>query len=164
MKVIYSWRYKKIQKPKKSLIRQFIRFAADSAGLKIPPESYLAVYFLEDSQMIQMNVDFLGHDYLTDVICFNYLQSNECINEDFNQEAAVEIFISPGIALKRTADKEINNDYSTELSLYIIHGILHAAGFNDKKNGEKLIMYKKQDEILKTASNYFTFQKLFPLN
>jgi probable rRNA maturation factor len=114
--------------------------------------------------MIRLNNQFLGHDYLTDVICFNYLEDETVSDYDYSDEAAVELFISPGIALQRTAAKKVPNDYSTELALYIIHGILHAAGFDDKKDKDKQIMYTEQDRILHDASAYFAFNELFPLN
>lgn len=104
--------------------------------------------------MIKINSDFLNHHYLTDVICFNY-------GSVLDGEIAVEIFISPDIA-KIRAREILNTTYANEMVLYIVHGILHAAGELDKTESQQKKMYKKQTDIIKTLAHEFYFSEVFP--
>ena len=106
--------------------------------------------------MLKLNQDFLNHNYLTDVICFNYQ-----LDHNVDDDVAVEIFISPDIALSRSnEDKKLF--YSSELVLYIVHGILHASGELDTTEKQKLSMRKKEAKIIKILKTEFDFNEVFP--
>ena len=100
-------------------------------------EGDISYIFCDDQYLHKLNLEFLNHDLLTDIISFDNSLGNQ-ING--------EIFIS----IERV--KENANIYKTnfedELHRVIIHGILHYCGFNDKTKVEASLMRKKEDEAL----------------
>lgn len=98
-------------------------------------EGEINYIFCDDDYLHKINVEYLDHDTLTDIISFDYTVGNE-INGD--------IFIS----IERVKDNAI--DYSVpfemELKRVIIHGILHYCGYKDKSDAEALLMRQKEDE------------------
>lgn len=93
--------------------------------------------FCDDDYLLKLNIEFLDHDTLTDIISFDYTKGN-LISGD--------IYISiPRV--KENADL-FNTSFDNELHRVIIHGILHYCGYKDKSNEQKLIMRRKEDEYL----------------
>lgn len=161
MKVICSWQHRKktatAKKPDTKKLKALIKEIAKFAKLKLASDDILSVNFVGPRVMRRINRDFLGHDYLTDVICFNYSESKYFTIGD----VAVEIFISPDIAEERVSEN-MKLDYASELLLYLVHAILHAAGVKDKTPPEKKLMRKKEKEILsllKEKALSFPFRK-----
>ncbi len=145
MKVIYSWRLRKEKRPKPDTkkLKSLIREIAKLANIGLMSDQILSVNFIGPVVMRRINREFLNHDYLTDVICFNYAG-----DPDFSDgDVAVEIFISPDIAAERAAE-ERNLDYRSELLLYLVHAILHASGLEDKTPGEKAEMREMEFKVL----------------
>ncbi len=91
-----------------------------------------------DDYLHQMNVKYLDHDTLTDVITFDNSEQAQTIEGD--------IFISLD-RIKENA-KSFNVSMETELHRVIIHGTLHLLGFTDKTAQEQAIMRKMEDEWL----------------
>ena len=100
-------------------------------------EGEISYIFCDDQYLHKLNLEFLNHDTLTDIISFDNSLGNQ-INGD--------IFIS----IERV--EENANTYKTsfedELHRVIIHGVLHYCGFNDKTEAEAALMRKKEDEAL----------------
>ena len=119
--------------------------AAEMAGLQLTPTQILAVTFLGPRAMRRVNREFLAHDYTTDVICFDY-RNNDQLEED-EPETAVEILVSPDMA-EANAAKHKKRSYESELLLYIVHGILHAAGFDDSTPEQKREMRAAERKII----------------
>ena len=93
--------------------------------------------FCDDDYLLKLNIEFLDHDTLTDIISFDYTMGN-LISGD--------IYISiPRV--KENADL-FNTSFENELHRVIIHGVLHYCGYKDKSNDQKLIMRRKEDEYL----------------
>ena len=143
---------------KKRLIRPLITEIAELADLQLPPDTVISVNFPGPRTMCRLNKKYLGHDYLTDVICFNYSETQESLEEG---DVAVEIFISPDIARQRARENS-NLDYASEMVLYLVHAILHAAGMSDKHPSEKQAMRRRENAILKQVSKKFDFAAIFP--
>ena len=99
----------------------------------------ISVIFCSDDYLKQININYLNHDYYTDIITFDYSDKN-IISGD--------LFISID-RVRENAD--INNeDFNREICRVIIHGILHLCGYNDKTSKEKEKMRKLEDVFLST--------------
>ena len=96
--------------------------------------------FCSDNYLHKMNVTFLKHDTLTDVITFPY--SDEQIQGD--------IFIS----IERVRENAITfaHSFDQELHRVMIHGVLHLLGFKDKTPGDKTLMTQKENEYLSSLN------------
>lgn len=112
----------------------WIRKVAASHGYTIGEVGYL---FCDDEKILQVNREFLQHDYYTDIITFDYDEGNQ-INGD--------IVIS--LDTVRSNAEKFNKPYEEELYRVIIHGILHLCGINDKGPGEREIMEAAENAAL----------------
>ena len=101
--------------------------------------SLLNFIFCDDKYLHKINVDYLDHDTLTDVITFPYTKVDEPIHGD--------IYIS----LDRIKENAIKYDvtFLRELERVMIHGVLHLCGYGDKSKEEEKIMREKENFYLK---------------
>ena len=90
--------------------------------------------FCDDEYLLGKNIKYLDQDTLTDIITFNYCEG-DIISSD--------IMISIERVMENSSIFE--NSFSEELNRVMIHGILHLIGYNDKTDGEKEIIRKKED-------------------
>jgi len=97
----------------------------------------IAYVFCDDERILQINKQFLQHDYYTDIITFDYSE---------NAKISGDIFIS--LETVKTNAEKFNTGYEEELRRVIIHGILHLCGFDDKTPKAKKMMRTKEDESL----------------
>lgn len=97
----------------------------------------LSYIFCNDDVIIDVNRQFLQHDYYTDIITFDYCRG-KLLRGD--------MFIS--LDTVRTNAELVGAAYSMELYRVIIHGVLHLCGINDKGPGEREIMERNEDEAL----------------
>ncbi len=93
--------------------------------------------FCSDNYILQINRQYLHHDYYTDIITFNYCENNI---------VSGDIFIS--VDTVKTNAKEYNQNLENELHRVIIHGVLHLLGYNDKTETELFEMRQKEDFYL----------------
>ena len=100
-------------------------------------EGELQYIFCNDKYLHKLNVEFLEHDTLTDIISFDYVMG-DLISGD--------IFIS--IERVNENAKELGIDFKDELDRVIIHGVLHYIGFKDKTDDDKIVMRSKEDYCL----------------
>ena len=118
----------------------WIRRVAATYGRRVGEVGYL---FCDDEKILEVNREYLGHDYYTDIITFDY-DEGDVINGD--------IVIS--LDTVRSNAEQLGKDYDEELHRVIIHGILHLCGQNDKGPGERQQMEDAEDRalgMLKTA-------------
>ncbi|MFH6966024.1 rRNA maturation RNase YbeY [Flavobacterium sp. FlaQc-28] len=98
-------------------------------------EGEINYIFCDDEYLHKINVEYLDHDTLTDIISFDYTVGNE-LNGD--------IFVS----IERVEDnaKDFNVSFEEELKRVLAHGILHYCGYKDKSDTEAEFMRSKEDE------------------
>ena len=112
----------------------WIKAVAASYGRSVGEIGYL---FVSDERILEVNKEYLGHDYYTDIITFDY-DEGETINGD--------IVIS--LDTVRSNAVQYAKNYDEELHRVIIHGILHLCGINDKGPGEREIMEQAENRAL----------------
>ncbi len=93
--------------------------------------------FCSDEYLHQMNVQYLAHDTLTDVITFDYCEF-PMISGD--------IYIS--ITRVKENAKIFHHSFNEELNRVMVHGLLHLCGYKDKRKAETIIMRQKEDLYL----------------
>jgi probable rRNA maturation factor len=158
----FLWKNTHHSKPSKSKLTKLALKAASYAGL---PEDYpwdLDVMFVDDEMMAQYNEEIVGHIGTTDVITLSYFDSDDFI--DFEGDTGLELIINPDAAL-REGKKRKNSSYSREMVLYLVHGMLHAAGEDDLQPDVRKRMRKREREVLKKLTDDgFVFEDIFPEN
>lgn len=120
----------------------WIREVAKSYGKRAGDIGYM---FVDDEKILEVNKQYLGHDYYTDVITFDY---------DDGDTISGDIVISLD-TVKSNAEL-FGKTYEEELYRVIIHGVLHLCGINDKGPGEREIMEAAENkalEILKVSND-----------
>lgn len=121
-------------KIKKRDTTAWIKAVAATYGRKVGEVGYL---FVDDEKILEVNREYLGHDYYTDIITFDY-DEDDTINGD--------LVIS--LDTVRTNAEQFGKVYDEELHRVIIHGILHLCGINDKGPGEREIMEAAENRAL----------------
>ena len=134
MSISFKNKHKSYQIPLNSVLRKWFKETIKEEGFILGKLSYT---FLNDQELHQINVDYLQHDTLTDIITF-----------DYNQESIVfgEIYIS----LDRVSENAVLNkvSFDAELHRILIHGLLHLLSYKDKDAKDKILMTEKEDYYL----------------
>ena len=105
-------------------------------------EGEVSIVFCDDEFLHKLNVEFLDHDTLTDVISFDY---------SMGKEIHGEIFIS--IERVKENANEFNQTFDAELSRVMAHGILHYCGYKDKSESEAATMRSKEEFYLQQRAD-----------
>lgn len=94
----------------------------------------LSLVFTDDDYLLEVNKQYLNHDYFTDVITFDY--------SDF-PEVSGDVMIS----LDRVKDNALSMNMAFEQEFYrvVFHGILHLCGYKDKSKEDVVLMREKED-------------------
>ena len=119
---------------KKRETTEWVKAVTQTYGKKVGEIAYI---FCSDEKILEVNRQYLQHDYYTDIITFDYTEGNRI---------AGDLFIS--LDTVRTNAEQFNATYDTELHRVIIHGILHLCGINDKGPGEREIMEAAENKAL----------------
>lgn len=98
-------------------------------------EGEISYVFCDDEYLLQMNIQYLDHDTLTDIISFDYT---------VGREISGDIFISVE-RVKENAE-EFGVPFDEELKRVMAHGILHYCGYKDKNEEDEALMRKKEEE------------------
>lgn len=124
---------------KKRATNAWIKAVAASHGRRVGEVGYM---FVDDEKILEVNNEYLGHNYYTDVITFDYDEDN-VINGD--------IVIS--LDTVRSNAELFGKTYDDELHRVIIHGILHLCGIDDKGPGERELMEAAENRALALLSD-----------
>ena len=113
---------------------KWVRAVAASYGKRVGEVAYV---FCNDDKRLEVNRQYLKHDYFTDIITFDYCEGDMLSGD---------LFIS--LDTVRTNAELFHKTYDDELHRVIIHGILHLVGINDKGPGEREIMEAAENKAL----------------
>jgi len=119
--------------PDEQMLTDWLLGVAESEGKAFVEVTYI---FCSDERLREMNVEFLDHDYYTDVITFPY--SEDAVHGDvfISSERVAENAQSLGIAFQH------------ELCRVLVHGVLHLAGYLDKTEEAERVMRAREDFYL----------------
>lgn len=120
---------------KRREITEWIKAVAASYGKKVGDVAYI---FCSDERILEVNRQYLQHDYYTDIITFDYTEGGRISGDLFISLETVET----------NAAQFAGGDYQRELHRVIIHGILHLCGINDKAPGERELMEAAEEKAL----------------
>ncbi|WP_369765916.1 rRNA maturation RNase YbeY [Flavobacterium sp. WC2429] len=98
-------------------------------------EGEINYIFCDDEYLHKINVEYLDHDTLTDIISFDYTMGNEISGDVF-------------ISVERVQDNAVdfNVAFEEELKRVLVHGVLHYCGYKDKGEDNERLMRSKEDE------------------
>lgn len=122
-----------------NVIKKYLKQAIRQNKFRLGTINYI---FCSDEYLLNLNKEFLDHDYYTDVITFDYCE-NDVINGD--------IYVSTD-RVKNNSDT-YRQTYETELLRVISHGLLHLLKYNDKEESEIEIMRIKESEIIQKINS-----------
>lgn len=134
MAIIYQNEDVKFPPIKKRETSNWIKEVAQSYNKKVGDIAYI---FCSDAKILEVNNEYLQHDYYTDIITFDYTEA-DIISGD--------IFIS--LDTVKSNSLEFKTEYEEEVRRIIIHGILHLCGINDKAPGEREHMTECENKAL----------------
>lgn len=121
-------------------IAKWISYTITEEGCQEEEINYI---FCDDEYLHRLNVEFLKHDTLTDIISFDY---------SIGKILQGDIFISTERVLDNTTDFKVT--FEEELSRVIIHGVLHLCGYKDKTEEEEKMMRSKEDHYLSKRNKF----------
>ena len=134
--VLFRYADRPLNLPGKTAIKEFIETLFRREKIKLNTITYV---FCSDEHLLQMNRDFLRHDYYTDIITFGLSEKGAPVE--------AEVYIS----IDRVKDNARNMEvpFRNELLRVVFHGALHLCGYKDKKKDEITLMRKKEDQYLR---------------
>jgi len=120
----------------RNLVKDFLR---DLLKREQTQATEIRVIFCTDDQLLEINRQFLNHDYYTDIITFNLSAKREPVN--------AELYLS----IDRIKDnaQSANTTFKRELHRVIFHGVLHLCGYNDKSSQQIKKMREREDHYLR---------------
>lgn len=123
-----------------TIINKWVKAVVKSHTGKLGDINFI---FCSDTYILEVNNQFLKHDYFTDIITFDYTSGSRISGD---------LIISVDTVLSNSKLFEVA--YSHELNRVMIHGILHLLGFKDKTDEEALLMRCKEDEALQLLTTF----------
>lgn len=132
--ITYNSEKVKMPKIKKRETTAWIKQVAQSYGKKVGDIGYM---FVDDEKILEVNREYLQHDYYTDIITFDY-----CEDDELNGDLVISL------DTVGTNAELFGKTYEEELYRVIIHGVLHLIGINDKGPGEREIMEAAENKAL----------------
>lgn len=146
--ILIANRYPRLRLKRSDVTRVIHVLDANPTALGLPaariPQGELSLVFLNDRALAELHADFLDDPTTTDVITFEGESGPEIPDE---ARTAGEICVSVDTAA--TYARAHGHDFSTELTLYLVHGWLHLAGFDDLIPAKKRVMRRAEARALK---------------
>ena len=124
----------KFNLPGKLLLKRWIKTVVEQNGFKVGD---INVILCDDPSILEINTQFLGHDYYTDIITFDYSEENVLNGE---------LYIS--IDTVKANAQEYGQEFPDELHRVVIHGFLHLIGFDDHQEDDIKEMRQAENDAL----------------
>ena len=118
----------------KRLNNRWLKLVAESEIRRLGD---ISVIFCSDNYILDVNIKYLGHDYFTDIITFDYCEGDRLSGD---------LFISIDSVRENAA--HYGTEFEEELNRVIVHGILHLIGYDDHTASQKKEMRAKEDYYL----------------
>lgn len=128
----------KVQKP--NFLKKWLKESAVNEGFTVKDLNYI---FCSDEYLHKINLEYLDHDTLTDIITFDNTEKEGKIEGD--------IFIS--IDRVRDNAKDFSTEFDHELRRVLVHGLLHLCGYLDETDEEEAEMRTRENEYLSKYTN-----------
>jgi probable rRNA maturation factor len=125
----------KFNLPQKLKAKKWLQAVANNYGKKIGDLNYI---FCTDDYLLEINKQYLNHDFYTDIITFDQSESDKIIDG--------EIYISIDRVVENASTIKVN--FEDELNRVLVHGVLHLIGFKDKTKEEEQTMRLLENEML----------------
>ena len=122
-----------------SLIKRWVCEVVSSYDYRVGEINYV---FVDDERILEVNREFLQHDYYTDITTFDYTQG---------RFVSGDLYISLDTVSSNAL--QLGVPYEQELHRVIIHGVLHLCGLNDKGPGERELMEAAENKALAIINN-----------
>lgn len=116
--------------------KKWIKKASISEGYEISELNYI---FCSDQYLLEINKQYLDHDYFTDIITFD--------NSEEDKQMEGDIYVSVDRVKDNT--ETFHTNFDAEMRRVLIHGLLHLAGYEDSSEALKMAMRAKEDEYLR---------------
>lgn len=132
--ILYNFQDTKFVFKYKSLNNRWLRMVAESEIRRIGD---ISIIFCSDNYILDINRKYLGHDYFTDIITFDYCSGNVLSGD---------LFISVDSVKENSV--EYGTEFEDELNRVIVHGILHLIGYDDHTEEDVKVMREKENYYL----------------
>ncbi len=117
------------------LLLDWLTHIASDHNVPIEDINYI---FCSDEYLLEINRQYLDHDYFTDIITFD--------NSSKGQPLLSDIFISVDRVKENASNQGVGFDQ--EMHRVLVHGLLHLLGYNDKDSDDQILMRQKEDTCL----------------
>jgi probable rRNA maturation factor len=131
--------------------------AAALSGLDASENWVANLMFVGDKAMAGINWNFLRHEGTTDVITFSYFDEGDIAPGD----TGVDLVVCGDVAFREGAARK-DSSYAGEMTLYIVHGFLHAAGEDDLDPASVKIIRRREKEVMSVLRCEFPLEEIFP--
>ena len=131
---------KKTSLQNRSNLKTFLKYITKNENTNIKDLNFV---FCSDDYLLDINRQYLKHDYNTDIITFELSNDKE--------EIIAELYISVDSVFKNSI--EYQSTKKNEIHRVIFHGVLHLCGYKDKSKADIILMRSKEDEYLKLYFN-----------
>ncbi len=133
--ISFHGKVSKLKPINRDLLKLVLHSTAENHGFRIKKVRYILV---DDAEILQINNDFLQHDYYTDIITFDL--------SEMPGKIEAEIYISYDTVLSNS--EKFQTSFEHELLRVLFHGMLHLLGFSDKSPKQQKQMRSMEDQCL----------------
>ncbi len=135
------------------LIREIAVYISDKFDRD--PKSELSIIFSDSRKIRELNKKYRNIDSETDVLSFSYVSDRDKMSLGTDTYTVGEIIICPEVARSNISSQDKNWSLNLEITLLIIHGILHIYSYDHRKEKERVDMESIQDSLISDTRRTF---------